>query len=158
MKFNREHFLAIIFYNFQPVFIDYPVLSIKLLDHSKTNFMKVVQNQLLFPKVLMLHANWHYKIVMWLIMNYQRTIDISGNSTHSIWQYWTYDCKQNCSHRIPTTFQSLQKRLVSCFSTPEGSVDVFRMYVSEIPQSEIKRFSMINIGCYSLIPRYRRTP
>ena len=71
MELNREHFRAIIFYNFRrrltqqqfinklnsifamklhqgPVFIDGMLNSAKVVVHSKTNFVKVVQNQLLF--------------------------------------------------------------------------------------------------------------
>ena len=60
MKLNREHFRVIIFYNFRgvwtqqqcidegPVFVDGMVNSTEVVVHSKTNFVKVVQNQLLF--------------------------------------------------------------------------------------------------------------
>ena len=40
-----------------PVFIDSMVNSTEVVSHSKTNFVKVVQNQLLFRKPLMLCAN-----------------------------------------------------------------------------------------------------
>ena len=60
MELNRERFRAIIFYNFRhgltqqqcidegPVFVDGMVNSTEVVVHSKTNFVKVVQNQLLF--------------------------------------------------------------------------------------------------------------
>ena len=70
MKLNREHIRAITFYNFRrgltqqqcidklnsiigdeaqgPVFIDGMVNLTEVVVHSKTNFVKVVQNQLLF--------------------------------------------------------------------------------------------------------------
>ena len=51
-----------------PVFIDGMVKSTEVVVHSKSNFVKAVQNQLLFPKPLMLCANWYCKIVMWPIM------------------------------------------------------------------------------------------
>ena len=77
MKLNREHFRAIIFfYNFRrsltqqqcidefnsifgdgSVFIGGMVNSAEVVVHSKTNFVKVVQNQLLLRKPLMLCAN-----------------------------------------------------------------------------------------------------
>ena len=81
MELNREHFRGIIFYTIrrgltqqqcieglnsifwglklhqEPVFIDGMVNSTKVIVHSKTNFVKVVQNQLLFRKPLMLCAN-----------------------------------------------------------------------------------------------------
>ena len=67
MELNREHFCAIIFYNFrrgltqqqcidelnsifgdeapqEPVFIDGILNSTDVVVHSKTNFVKVVQN------------------------------------------------------------------------------------------------------------------
>ena len=97
MELNREHFRAIIFYNFrcgltqqqctdelnpflamklhqEPVFIDGTANSTEVVVHSKTNFMKVVQNQLLFPKPLMLCANWHWKIVMWSIVRLRQPL------------------------------------------------------------------------------------
>ena len=61
MELNREHFRAIIFKKVQqhqgPVFIDGTVNSTEGIVHSKTNFVKVVQNQLLFRKPLMLCVN-----------------------------------------------------------------------------------------------------
>ena len=83
MELNREHFRGIIFFNFRcgltqqhvhrasmnliqflamnlhqgPVFIDGIVNSTEFVFPSKTNFVKVVQNQLLFRKPLMLCAN-----------------------------------------------------------------------------------------------------
>ena len=51
-----------------PGFMDGIVNSIEVLVHSKTNFLKVVQHQLLFRKPLMLCANWYCKIVKWPIM------------------------------------------------------------------------------------------
>ena len=36
--------------------------------HCKTNFVKVVQNQLLFQKPLMLCTNWYCKIITWPIV------------------------------------------------------------------------------------------
>ena len=40
-----------------PVFVDAMVNSIEVVVHSTTNFVKFVQNQLLFRKPLMLCAN-----------------------------------------------------------------------------------------------------
>ena len=79
MELNREHFHAVIFYNFRrgltqqqcidelkflaiklrqgSVFIDGMVNSTEVVVRSKTNFLKVVQNQLLFQKPLMLCVN-----------------------------------------------------------------------------------------------------
>ena len=77
MELNREHFRAIIFYNFRrgltpqqciaelnsifgdegPVSLDGMVNSTEVMVHSKTKYVKVVQNQLLFRKPLMLYAN-----------------------------------------------------------------------------------------------------
>ena len=51
-----------------PVFIDGMENSSEVANHSKTNFVKVVHNQLLFRKPLMLCANWYCKIVMWPIV------------------------------------------------------------------------------------------
>ena len=91
MELNREHFSAIIFYNFRCrllnnsalmnliqflamklyqglVFIDGMMNSIEVVVHSKMNFVKVVQNQFLFRKPLMMYANCYCKIVMWAIM------------------------------------------------------------------------------------------
>ena len=56
MQLNREHFPATIFFNFRrgltqnqgPVFLDDIVNSTEVIVHSKTNLIKVVQNQLLF--------------------------------------------------------------------------------------------------------------
>ena len=80
---------AIIFYNFRrgltqqqcidklnsifsdeapSVFIDGILNSTEVVVHSKTNFVKVVQNHLLFRKPLMLWANGYCKIVMWPIV------------------------------------------------------------------------------------------
>ena len=78
MELNREHFRAII-YNFRrgltqqkcidelnSIFGDETpskaimggmVKSTEVVVHSKTNFVKIVQNQLLFRKPLMLCAN-----------------------------------------------------------------------------------------------------
>ena len=79
-ELNREHFRAIIVYNFRhgltqqqqsmnliqflamklhqgPVFIDVMENLTEVVVQSKTNFVKVVQNQLLFRKPLMLCAN-----------------------------------------------------------------------------------------------------
>ena len=93
MELNREYFRTIIFYNFRrgltqqhcidernsifgdeapsrtrPVFIDGMVNSTEVVVHSTTNFEKVVQNQLLFRKPLMMCGNWYSKIVMWGIV------------------------------------------------------------------------------------------
>ena len=73
MKINREHFRAIIFYNFRrgltqqqctdelnSIFGDEaPSMFIDgmIVVHSKTNCVKVVQNHFLFRKSLMLCAN-----------------------------------------------------------------------------------------------------
>ena len=80
MELNREYFRAIIFYNFrlgltqqqcidklnsiiadeaplEPEFIDGIVNSTEVVVHSKTRFVKVVQNPLLFRKPLMLCTN-----------------------------------------------------------------------------------------------------
>ena len=78
MKLNREHYRAIIFYNFRrgltqqqcndelnsilklhqgPAFIDGMVDSTQIVVHSKTNFVNVLKKQLLFRKPLMLCAN-----------------------------------------------------------------------------------------------------
>ena len=71
MELNREHFFAITFYNFRrgltqqqcvdelnSIFGDEaPPRTTEVVVHSKTNFMKIVQNQLLFHKPLMLCAN-----------------------------------------------------------------------------------------------------
>ena len=71
MELNREHFRAIIFYNIRrgltqqqciierslSVFIDGMVNSTEVVVHSKTNFVKVVRNQFLFRKPLMLCVN-----------------------------------------------------------------------------------------------------
>ena len=88
MELNREHFFAIIFYNFRcgltqqqcidelnsifgneklhqgPVFINGMVNSTEVIVYSKMNFVKVVQNQLLFRQPLVLCANWYCKIVI----------------------------------------------------------------------------------------------
>ena len=95
MKLNREHCRAIIFYNFRlnnsasinliqflviklhQVFIDDMVNSTEFVVHSKTNFVKDVQNQLLFRKPLMLCANWYWKIVMWPTYRHETTLGIS---------------------------------------------------------------------------------
>ena len=96
MELNREHFCAIIFYNFRrgltqrhhidevnSIFEDEAPsrTSVYVVVHSKKNFVKVVQNQLLFRKPLMLCANWYCKIVMWPIV---ATLGICGTSIHSI--------------------------------------------------------------------------
>ena len=47
-----------------PMFFDGILNSTEVVVHSKTNFVKVVQNKLLFRKPLMLCANWYCKIVM----------------------------------------------------------------------------------------------
>ena len=78
MELNRKHFHAIIFYNFPSgltqqqrasmnliqfvamkphqgtVFIHGIIYSTEVVVYSKTDFVKVLQNQLLFPKPLML--------------------------------------------------------------------------------------------------------
>ena len=82
MELNCEYTLAIIFYNFRqkcidelkqqflaiklhqgPVFIDGMVNSTKVVVHSKTNIVKVVQSQLLFQKPLIILHNTVLKIV-----------------------------------------------------------------------------------------------
>ena len=80
MELNREHFRAIIFYNYRRGLTQHQcsdelnsifgvealsstsiyrfiVNSTQVVVHSKTNFVKVVQNQLLLRKPLMLYAN-----------------------------------------------------------------------------------------------------
>ena len=78
MELNREHFRAIIFYNFRllnisasmnlfqfltmklyqgPLFIDGMVNTAEVVVHSTTNFVKVVQIQLLLRKPLTLCVN-----------------------------------------------------------------------------------------------------
>ena len=72
MELNREHFSAIIFYNFrcgltqQQCFDEHNLIfgdeapsrtRTEVVVHSKTNFVKDVQNQLLFRKPLMLYTN-----------------------------------------------------------------------------------------------------
>ena len=76
MELNCKHFLAIIFNNFRrgltqqqcndalnsilsdqgQVFTEGMVNSTEIVVHYKTNLVKVVQNQLLFRKPLMLYA------------------------------------------------------------------------------------------------------
>ena len=51
-----------------PVFIYGMVHSTEVEVYSNTNFVKVIQNELLFRKPLMLCANWYCKIVIWLIV------------------------------------------------------------------------------------------
>ena len=67
-----------------PVFIDGMANSTEVVVHSKTNFVKVVQNQLLFQKPLMLCANWYCKIVMWPIVRLRQPYSLVGPSIHSI--------------------------------------------------------------------------
>ena len=122
MELNREHFCAIIFYNFRrgltqrhhidevnSIFEDEAPsrTSVYVVVHSKKNFVKVVQNQLLFRKPLMLCANWYCKIVMWPIVT---TLGICGTSIHSMLHEHLTVKKffRDGSHTIG---QSLKKRL-----------------------------------------------
>ena len=69
MKLNREHIrsnnsasmnliqFSVMKLHQGPVFIDGMINSTEVVVHSKTNFVNVVQNQLLFWKSLMLCAN-----------------------------------------------------------------------------------------------------
>ena len=97
MELNRKHFRAIIFYTFRRVLTqqqsidelnsifgdEAPLRSTEVVAHSKTNFVKVVQDQLLFRKPLTLCANWYCKIVMWPIVRLT-TLGISETSIHLI--------------------------------------------------------------------------
>ena len=56
VSMNLIQFLAMKFHQ-GPVFIDGILNSTEVVVHSKMNFMKVVPNQLLFRKPLMLCAN-----------------------------------------------------------------------------------------------------
>ena len=74
-----------------PVFIDGMVNSTEIVVHSKANFVKVVQNQLLFRKPLILCANLYCKIVTYREM--ETTLGISGDQ-HSFNIAWTFNCKK----------------------------------------------------------------
>ena len=64
-----------------PVFVDGMVNSTEVVVHSKTNFVKVVQNQLLFRKSLMLCAKQDRHVTYREI---ETTLGISETSIHSI--------------------------------------------------------------------------
>ena len=80
-----------------PVFINGMVNSTELVVHSKTNFVKVVQNQFLSWKTLMLCPNWYCKIVLWprknltyrskksIDQNGKRASTIGSNACKSVW-------------------------------------------------------------------------
>ena len=67
-----------------PVFIDDMVNSTEVVVNSKTDFVKVVQIQLLLHKPLILYANCYCKIVMYTYREIETTLGISGTSIHSI--------------------------------------------------------------------------
>ena len=56
-----------------PVFIDGMLHSTEVVVYSKTNFVKVDQNQWFFRKPLMLCPNWYCKIVMWPIVSLKQS-------------------------------------------------------------------------------------
>ena len=79
------------------------VNSAEVLVLSKTNFVKVVQNQLLFRKPLMLCTNWYCKIVMWPIVRLRQPYSLVGPA------YIQY-CMNNW---LSKKFVCVGKRLVS---------------------------------------------
>lgn len=52
--------------------------------HCKLNFMKVVQNELLFWKLSMLYANLYCKSITWYILRFKTSLGLSGISKNSI--------------------------------------------------------------------------
>ena len=53
--------------------------STEVVVHSKTNFVKMIQNQLLFWKPLMLCANWYCKIIMLALVRHTAYIQYCMN-------------------------------------------------------------------------------
>ena len=105
---NLIQFLAMKLHH-GPVFIDGLVNSTEIVVHSKANFVKVIQNQLLFQKPLMLRANWYRKIVMWPIDEIETTLDIIGTSVHSIFlEHLTV--KKICSRWLSHNLSIAQKK------------------------------------------------
>ena len=110
MELNREHFRAIISYNFRreltqqhcidelnSIFGDKAPSSTSVCDgmvnstevvvHFKMNYVKVVKNQLLFRKPLMLCANWYWSCNIDRHVTYREietTLGMCGTSIHSI--------------------------------------------------------------------------
>ena len=77
---NLIQFLAMKLHH-PPVFVDGMVNSTEVVVHSKTNFVKVVQNQLLFRKSLMLCAKQDRHVTYREI---ETTLGISETSINSI--------------------------------------------------------------------------
>ena len=92
-----------------PVIIDCMVNSTEGVVHTKTNFVKVVQNQLLFRKPLMLCASWYCKIANMAYREIEATLGISGTSIHSILHEHLTD-KKICSRWIPHNLSIAQKK------------------------------------------------
>ena len=121
-----ERFLAMKLHQ-GPVFIDGMVSSTKVVVHSKTNFVKVVQNQLLFRKPLMLCANWYCKIAMWPIVRLRQPEALVGPAHiqycmniwlwkkfvcvgfHTIWRSLKKTNQSECQKCFDNWFKRMQK-------------------------------------------------
>ena len=95
-----------------PVLIDSMVNSTEIVVHSKMNFMKIVQNQLLFRKPLMLCAQLISQDRIVAYSEIKTTLGISKTSIHSL-LHDHLTVKKISSPWIPHNLSIAQKRLVS---------------------------------------------
>ena len=86
----------------RPVFIDGMVNSTEVVVHFKTNFVKVVQNQLLFQKQIFQDRHMTYREI-------ETTLGTSGINIHSI-LHEHLTVKKICSHWIPHNLSIAQKK------------------------------------------------
>ena len=150
MELNREHFRVIIFYNLRhgltqqqcivelnSIFGDEApsrtsgmVNSSGLIVHSKMNFVKAVQNQLLFRKPLILRANWYCNIVMLPTVRLRHT-------QHTFNIAWPFDCRKKFVrfgfHTICLSLKKInqsewQKFFDNWFKRMQNCIDLNREY------------------------------
>ena len=93
-----------------PVFVDGMVNSTEVVVYSRTNFVKVVQNQLLFRKQLMQLILQDRHMINREI---ETTLGISGTSIQSI-LHEHLTVKKICSRKIPHNLSIAQKKKGSC--------------------------------------------
>ena len=117
------------------VFIDGMVNSTEVVVHSKTNFVKVVQNQLLFRKPLMLCANWYCKIVMRPIVRLRQPKALVGPAyiqyCINIWlskKFVRVGCHTICQSLKKINQSKWQKCFGNWFKRMQKSIDLNGVY------------------------------
>ena len=126
-----------------PVFIYAMVNSTVVVVHSKTNFVKAVQNQLLYRKPLQdRHVTY---------CGIKTTLGISGTSIHSI-LHEHLTVKKICSHLDPTQFVIRSKALAKGVDWSK-EIDCSKNMIAVLRNTSMTSWQVVNRGFTRMSPK-----